>query len=44
MGSQFGNESETLPVVDRDTRSGDVMRLLILGAVLIAVAALFFQQ
>ena len=42
MASQSGNESETLPFVDRDTRSGDVMRLLVLGAVLLAVAALFF--
>ena len=42
MASQAGDESETLPVVDRDTRSGDVIRLLMLGAVLLAVAALFF--
>ena len=42
MASQSGNDIEPLPVVDRDTRSGDVIRLLILGVVLVAVAALFF--
>lgn len=42
MASDSGTNAEVAPVVDRESRPGEAMRLLGLGAVLIVVAGLFF--
>ncbi len=42
MVSENGNSAHASPVVDRDSRPGEALRLLVLGLVLICVAALFF--
>jgi two-component system, cell cycle sensor histidine kinase and response regulator CckA len=36
------SEPSTLSVIDQETRTGDMMRMLVLGIILIAAAALFF--
>ena len=42
MAPDTGEPANPLPVVDRQSRPGEVLRLLVLGIVLMAVVALFF--
>ena len=42
MAADTGESANPSPVVDRESRPGEVLRLLGLGVVLMAVAALFF--